>query len=207
VTGITTGQQLSPIDSVAGTTYDCRRWPKSVQNPDCQHGQETSMKARMSFVAMAMLLGVVTVCAAQVQMPKPAPELKNYDYFAGTWKLEGEAKPGPMGPGGKMTMTEEIHWMKGGFFLVTHSTFSGAGMGEGTGISIMGYDPDEKKYTYNEFNSFGEATKSAGTFDGKTWTWLGEDKTGKGKFTIPPPHPTRTPSNTTCRKTATTGQP
>lgn len=129
-----------------------------------------------------MFLIVAVFASAQMPMPKPAPELKQLDYFAGTWKLDGDARPGPMGPGGKMTMEEQNKWMPGGFFLVIHSTFSGAGMGEGSGISIMGYDADAKKYTYNEFNSFGEAAKSMGTLDGKTWTWYGEDKMGKGKF-------------------------
>ncbi len=129
-----------------------------------------------------LLLSLVALSAAQMQMPKPAPELKQLDWMAGSWKLDGDAKPSPMGPGGKMTMTEDIHWMQGGFFLVSHSKFAGAGMGEGSGVSIMGYDADAKKFTYNEFNSFGEATKSMGTVDGKTWTWYGEDKMGKGKF-------------------------
>ncbi len=130
------------------------------------------------------------IASAQMQMPKPAPELKQLDWMAGKWKLEGDAKPGPMGPGGKMNMTEDIHWMQGGFFLVSHTKFAGAGMGEGSGISVMGYDSDEKKFTYNEFNSMGEANKSIGTVDGKTWTWYGEDKMGKGKFIMNVTSPT-----------------
>lgn len=130
----------------------------------------------------AMLLSFAMFSAAQMQMPAPAPELKQLDWMAGSWKLDGDAKPGPMGPGGKMTMTEDIQWMQGNFFLVSHSKFSGGGMGEGSGVSVIGYDSDAKKFTYNEFNSFGEATKSMGTVDGKTWTWYGEDKMGKGKF-------------------------
>ena len=130
-----------------------------------------------------VLLGWATVAFAQMEMPKPAPELKQMDWMVGKWKLEGDAKPGPMGPGGKWTMTEDIGWMQGGFFLVSHNKFSGAGMGEGSGVSILGYDTDAQKFTYTEFNSWGEAGKSLGTVDGKTWTWLGEDpKMGKGRF-------------------------
>ena len=139
---------------------------------------------------LCMLLGATLIASAQMPMPKPAPELKQLDWMVGKWTLDGDAKPGPMGPGGKMTMTEEVHWMQGGFFLVSHSKFSGAGMGDGSGISIMGYDSDAKKYTYNEFNSFGEASKSMGTVDGKTWTWYGEDKMGKGKFIMNVTSPT-----------------
>ena len=131
-----------------------------------------------------MVLALSMVSSAQMPMPKPVPELKQLDWMAGRWKLDGDAKPSPMGPGGKMTMTEEISWMQGGFFLVSNSHFSGAGMGEGSGVSIIGYDTDAKKFTYNEFNSWGEASKSLGTLDGKTLTWLGEDKMGKSKFVM-----------------------
>ena len=71
-------------------------------------------------------------------------------------------KPGPMGPGGKITINEKAEWLEGGYFVVIHSTFTSAGMGNGSGISFMGYDPQEKVYTYDEFNSFGEATHSKG---------------------------------------------
>ena len=131
-----------------------------------------------------LLLMFAAIASAQMPMPKPAPELKQLDWMEGSWKLDGDAKASPMGPGGKMNMTEDIHWMQGGFFLVSHSHFSGAGMGDGSGISVMGYDSDAKKFTYSEFNSFGEASKSMGSVDGKTWTWYGEDKMGKGKFTM-----------------------
>lgn len=148
------------------------------------------MRVQRPALLICLLLALTVISSAQMQMPKPAPELKQLDWMAGSWKLDGDAKPGPMGPGGKMTMTEDIHWMEGGFFLVSHSKFSGAGMGAGSGVSIMGWDSDAKKYTYNEFNSFGEATKSMGTVDGKTWTWYGEDKMGKGKFIMNVTSPT-----------------
>jgi Protein of unknown function (DUF1579) len=148
------------------------------------------MRVSKLILLSGMLLILASIASAQMQMPKPAPELKQLDWMAGSWKLDGEAKPGPMGPGGKMAMTEDVHWMQGGFFLVSHSKFSGAGMGEGSGVSIMGYDSDAKKFTYNEFNSFGEAAKSMGTVDGKTWTWYGEDKMGKGKFIMNVTSPT-----------------
>jgi hypothetical protein len=138
-------------------------------------------------VLMAAIL-VVVASSARSQTPAPAPELKKLDYFAGKWKMEGEVKPGPMGPGGKMTMTEEDSWMEGNFFLVSHSKFEAPGMGSGSGISFMGYNPDQKAFTYDEFNSMGEAEHSTGTVDGDTWTWLGDEKVGpqtmKGRYTM-----------------------
>ena len=92
---------------------------------------------------------------AQTQPSKPGPELKRLDIFAGTWSLQGEMKPGPMGPGGSMTENEKCEWMEGGFYLVCHSDYSGT-MGSGVGLAVFGYSPEEKAYTYREFNSFGE---------------------------------------------------
>jgi hypothetical protein len=58
--------------------------------------------------------------------------------------MDGEAKPGPMDSGGQNDHTEENAWMDGGFFLVAHLNFEGAGMGNGSGISFMGYNSDQK---------------------------------------------------------------
>lgn len=149
------------------------------------------MRVHQLLLLLCVLMGLAVIAPAQMPMPKPAPELQQLDWMAGNWKLEGDTKPSPMGPGGKWTMTEDIAWMQGRFFLVSHSHFSGEGMGNGSGISIMGYDSDAKKFTYNEFNSWGEAGKSLGTVDGKTWTWLGEDpKMGKGRFIMNVTSPT-----------------
>lgn len=113
-----------------------------------------------------------------MQMPKRAPELKKVEYFAGTWISEGNMKPGPMGPGGKMTMTERNKWMDGGFFLTMHSEFTTAAMGSGSGMAYMGYETGKKVYTYDEFNSMGESQHSTGTVNGDTWTWIGEQHMG-----------------------------
>lgn len=131
---------------------------------------------------IATLLLAITA-SAQMTMPKPGPEHKKLDYFTGNWTCDSAIKPGPMGPGGKMTSTDDSKWMDGGFFVVLHSQFSGA-MGNGNSIAFLGYDADEKKYTYNEFNSFGEAVVSKGTVDGDAWTWIGDMKqpAGKGRF-------------------------
>jgi len=118
--------------------------------------------------------------------PKPGPELKKLDYFVGNWDSTGDSKPGPMGPGGTMTMQTNAKWMDGGFFVVQNNSFKSP-MGDGTGMSLIGYDPQEKVYTYYEFNSMGEAFQAKGNVDGDTWTWLSDMKMGpqtaKSRFT------------------------
>ena len=144
-----------------------------------------------------LLLGILLLSSAafaQMDMPKPGPEVKKLDYFVGHWTSEGNVKPGPMGPGGKFTMEETTEWMDGGYFVVIHSKYSGGGMPNGTSTAYMGYDPQEKLYTYDEFNSMGEATHSKGTVDGDNWVWTNDMKMGpqtmKGRFSMKAISPT-----------------
>ena len=96
------------------------------------------MKRRFTtLTCMALLPGVALSARVQMRIPKPAPELKKLDYFAGAWTTEGEIKPGPMGSGGKFTGTNHVQRMDGAFFLVTHSEFNGA-VGKGAETSYMG---------------------------------------------------------------------
>jgi Protein of unknown function (DUF1579) len=143
------------------------------------------MKTAALISAVWLFLALAAV--AQMEMPKPGPEHKKLDMFAGSWALDGDMKPGPMGPGGKMSEIEKCEWMQGGFFLVCHSDFKSA-MGDGTGVSLMGYSADDKAYTYREFNSWGEFDDSRGSVDGDTWTWTSDEKMGgmtmKGRFTM-----------------------
>jgi hypothetical protein len=143
----------------------------------------------MKRAGMILAAALVMAAAAMAQMepPKPAPELKKLDVFAGTWTLDGTMKPGMMGPGGSMTENEKCEWMEGGFYLVCHSEYKGS-MGSGIEMSVMGYSSEDKAYTYREFSSTGEFEDSRGTIDGDTWTWTSDEKMGgmtmKGKFTI-----------------------
>jgi Protein of unknown function (DUF1579) len=150
----------------------------------------------MRRIAIFLILCVTLAATASAQMetPKPGPEHKKLDMFAGTWTLDGDLKPGPMGPGGKMTENEKCEWMEGGFFLVCHADFKSVSMGSGSGLSVMGYSSDDRIYTYREFNSYGEFEDSKGTLDGDTWTWTGDEKMGsmimKGRFTMKVTSPT-----------------
>jgi hypothetical protein len=53
---------------------------------------------------------------------------------------------------------------------------------------VMGYDPDQKMYTYRNFNSLGQSELSTGKVDGDTWTWTGDEHVGgmtmKGRVTL-----------------------
>jgi hypothetical protein len=142
---------------------------------------------------LLFLLSLMVPLLAPAQMPAPAPEVKNLDYFAGNWSMEGDMKAGPWGPGGKFTGTEKSEWMEGNYFLVSHSEMS-MPMGKGKGIAFMGFNADEKKYTYNGFNSMGENETAMGTMEGGDWVFTNESKMGgqmvKGRYSMHPVSPT-----------------
>src|SRR5208337_4162406 len=142
---------------------------------------------RMGMIFLTALLWEA-VAVGQMQPPKPGPELKKLEVFAGTWTLDCNMKPGEMGPGGAMTENEKCEWMEGGFYLVCHADYKSEAMGNGTGLSAMGFSADDKAYTYREFNSMGEFEDARGTVDGATWTWTSDEKMGamtmKGRFTM-----------------------
>jgi hypothetical protein len=141
---------------------------------------------RMGTIVAAWLV-MAAAAIAQNGPPKPGPELKKLDAFVGTWTLSGDMKPGMMGPGGSMTENQKCEWMEGGFYVVCHSAYQSS-MGNGSGLSVMGYSTDDKAYTYREFNSFGEFEDSKGSVDGDTWTWTSNEKMGsmtmKSRFTM-----------------------
>jgi hypothetical protein len=124
------------------------------------------------------LIGVITVIAQERGVPpQPSPEHKKLGVFVGTWKDEAEMKPGPFGPGGKMSLTETCEWFTGGFSVVCHTDTTGF-MGDLKTLTILTYDPEERVYRFYEFNSVGWSDSAKGTVNSDTWTFDGESKMG-----------------------------
>jgi len=151
------------------------------------------MKRFASALLIALFCAALSAAQNPPAPPKPAPELKNLDYFTGTWHLSGDMKASPFGPAGKFTGTEHNEWMEGGFFLVSRSEES-MPAGKAKGLAIFGYDNDGKAYTYQAFNSMGEAEHARGALEGNIWTWTNEQKMGdklmRGRFTVKTISPT-----------------
>lgn len=151
---------------------------------------------RHTILAGIILVFASVAAVAQMEPPTPAPELKKLDYFAGDWTSEATIAPGPWGNGGKFTDSVRSEWMKGGFYLVSHSDFSLPSElgGTGTSLAIASYDADKKVYTEQRFDSTGRHVTVTGTLDGDTFTWIGEnDYHGmpiKSRFTVKMVSPT-----------------
>ncbi len=119
-------------------------------------------------------------------LPKPGPEHKALERFAGTWHIEGQMKQTPMSPAGAFAVTEHNEFFPGGFFLISHADVKSP-MGEGKSMATFGYDRREKSYTLNAINSMGMASSARGTVEGDTWTWNSDNVFGmpmKGRFVI-----------------------
>jgi Protein of unknown function (DUF1579) len=123
-------------------------------------------------VVAVVSMSVVGAIAQKQEMPKPGPEHQRLGAFVGNWTLEGELKPGPMGPGGMMTATDRIEWAPGNFF-VQRSYQAKSPNGEMQGLEILAYDGVKKIYTFNAFDSLGNMASGTMTVKGNTWTSTG----------------------------------
>jgi hypothetical protein len=145
------------------------------------------LKRGILTVGLTLISGVAVVAQQPAGSPQPSPGHKKLGVFVGTWSDEAEIKLGPLGPGGRMSLTETCEWFSGGFSIVCH-TETLALQGNLKTLTVLTYDPDGKAYTFYEFNSVGQTNTAKGTVDGDTWTFNGESKTGgkaiKSRFTI-----------------------
>ena len=130
-------------------------------------------------IVLAIFCALMRVMTAIAQDPagllQPSLEHKRLGVFVGTWEDQAEMKPSPLGPGGKMCLTETCEWFTGGFSVVCHTDATGF-MGGLKTLTVLTYDAEEKVYRLYEFNSVGWTNSGKGTVDGDTWTFDGESK-------------------------------
>jgi hypothetical protein len=146
------------------------------------------MKRNVALLTASVSMSVVALqLVAMAQAPpapaKPGPEHQRLGYFVGTWTGEGDVKPSPMGPGGKMSGKDTCEWYDGRFAVICRSE-SKSPMGASKSIGILSYSPEEKVYTYYATDSSGMMTMTSvpkGTVKGDTWTYLDEGLMGGQK--------------------------
>src|SRR5262245_24034845 len=132
---------------------------------------------RFAIVVGVLSLSGFVFAQQKPEMPKPGPEHQKLAAFVGNWTFEGEMKPGPMGPGGKMTGSDRVQWLPGNFFI--ERRFEGKGpMGEMKGVEILGYDAAKKTHTFNFFDSMGAIGSGTMKVAGDTWTANGTASMG-----------------------------
>lgn len=112
------------------------------------------MRRISTAVGMMVLLLAAVDAGGQSQAPKPAPELKQADIWVGNWTLSGTAKDTPTGPEYRLDLLIHSHWVLGGFFLETNSSWKGNGQQLQT-LEIASYDAINKTCSVSAFASDG----------------------------------------------------
>jgi hypothetical protein len=109
---------------------------------------QESRRVIMRRISILLLFSVVcfaTAMQAQAPAPKPGPEVRKLHAALGHWTIDGEQKPGPLGPGGRFTGEAYIRMILGGFFLQNQQSGEVAGT-ETRLLEIDGYDPVNKNF-------------------------------------------------------------
>lgn len=143
---------------------------------------------------VVVLVGVLVVAMVGAGLaqgptgpPKPGPEHQKLAFFVGKWTSNAEAKPGPLGPGGKYTANETCEWFDGGFAVVCRSEGK-FGDVPTKALTVTSYDPAEKTYVFFETTNSGENIFARGKVEGDTWTWnnqgTADGKPWKARFTL-----------------------
>jgi hypothetical protein len=134
---------------------------------------------RISLLLLALVFCFATAMQAQAPAPKPGPEVKKLRVSVGHWTYEGEFKPGPLGPGGKVTGERTGEMILGGFFFQGRWAQTGP-TGEARALEITGYDPVNKNFSSEFYFGDGGRVSAVLTISGNTLTWAGKGL-GPGK--------------------------
>jgi Protein of unknown function (DUF1579) len=144
----------------------------------------------MPRIAVALLLFSTFAIAQAPQQATPSgisPQHQRMGFFLGDWTASGTSKISPKSPGAPFTLKEHGEWVTDGYFLETKSSMK-SDVGTVNSQRVMGYNVQDKVYTYNVYNSLGEHQVALGHVNGNTWTWNSEEKlngiTVTGRYTI-----------------------
>lgn len=145
---------------------------------------------RTAIIGIFALLASSLVAAQAPQQssaPGLTPQHQRMSYFLGDWTASGTSKISPSTPGAPFALKEHGEFVTDGYFLETKTSMKSA-LGTINSQRVMGYNPEDKVYTYNVYNSLGEHQVALGHINGNTWTWESEEKLNglviKGRYTI-----------------------
>ena len=104
------------------------------------------MKSVVATCVVVLILVAVSAFAQEV--PKPAPEMANLKYFAGTWSCSGDSPAGPFGPAHKTQSTLTLKSDLDGFWYAGTMTEmkTASNPHPVKGMLHLGYDTGEKQF-------------------------------------------------------------
>jgi hypothetical protein len=127
---------------------------------------------RIGTLGLLALFAAASTALAQAPAgpPKPGPEHKRLSYLEGKWTTEGQQKENPFGLAGKFSSTDVCEWVLDGFFLKCTSEGKDP-VGTTKGLGLLGYDAENKVYTYYGADNRGFGVPGEGTLKGNVWTY------------------------------------
>jgi len=142
---------------------------------------------RVAVIAILLSSFVVAQAPQQTSAPGVTPQHQRMGYFVGDWTASGTSKISPKSPGAPFTLKEHSEFVTDGYFLETKTSMKSE-LGTVNSQRVMGYNVEDKVYTYNVYNSLGEHQVALGHVNGNTWTWNSEEKLNglviTGRYTI-----------------------
>ena len=143
--------------------------------------------AVIAVFTLSLSLSLTAQAPQQAAAPGVTPQHQLMGYFAGDWTASGTSRISPKTPAAPFTLKEHGEWVTDGYFLETKTSMKST-LGTVNSQRVMGYNVQDKVYTYNVYNSLGEHQVALGHVNGNTWTWKSEEKLNglviKGRYTI-----------------------
>lgn len=141
------------------------------------------MTLRKISFAIPALMALAPVALAQAdkapQMPKPAPEMKQLDFFQGSWSCEGSVPATPFGPAGKTTSSVTVHDDLGGFWQSGRVKAAMPNQPPMEGMFHTTYDPAAKAFMMLWVDNTGVWARSTSKgWSGDTIVYEGEMQMG-----------------------------
>jgi len=137
-------------------------------------GKEKKMKTTL--VSAAVFLLVSSAALAQ-SAPKPAPEMSQLKYFAGTWNCSGDAPASPFGPAHKTQSSWTLKSDLDGFWYdgMVNEMKTASNTQPVKGMVHLGYDTPAKQHVMVWIDNFGSwATEMSSGWQGDTMVWTGD---------------------------------
>ena len=142
---------------------------------------------RTAIVTLLLATCAVAQAPQQATAPGLSPQHQRMSFFLGDWTASGTSKISPKSPAAPFTLKEHGEFVTDGYFLETKTSMKGP-LGTVNSQRVMGYNVQDKVYTYNVYNSLGEHQVALGHLNGNTWTWNSEEKLNglviTGRYTI-----------------------
>lgn len=129
--------------------------------------------------AVLLQAGILAQDTPKQEMPKPAPEMSQIEFFEGSWTCQGKINQSPMGPAGEMQSTADIKRELGGFWQAGAITATMQGMPPMEGRFHATYDPASKQFVMMWVDSMGGWAQSTSSgWQGDTIVYEGDSHMG-----------------------------